>query len=222
MGKMFKINGKVMRTWNPFTGCGFECTYCWARPLAEGKLARSYPNGFIPEFHPDRLKVKFHHGETVFVSDMGDISFASWPALRSILEVIEHNPETDFLIQTKDPAMFLNGRGWLPNIIQGTTIETNREITGSKAPRTVSRYHSFAVNNHPRKMVSIEPIMDFDPSVFTAWILDIAPRIVQIGADNYRHNLPEPSWGKVAHLISVLESAGIHVEQKDGLKRLCR
>ena len=53
MNKMFTYQGKRLKTWNPFTGCNFNCSYCWARKLAEGKLKNSYPNGFIPTTHPD-------------------------------------------------------------------------------------------------------------------------------------------------------------------------
>ena len=72
MGKMFKT---ITQTWNPFTGCEWRCSYCWARRLAEGKLKKQYQHGFVPEFHPNRVERHFKPGEFVFVSSMGDISF---------------------------------------------------------------------------------------------------------------------------------------------------
>ncbi|GAH18366.1 unnamed protein product, partial [marine sediment metagenome] len=46
------------------------------------------------------------------------------------------------------------------------------------------------------------------------------PEIVEIGADNYHNNLPEPEWSKVDSLMSNLKSYGIKVVEKDGLERL--
>ena len=63
--------------------------------------------------------------------------------------------------------------------------------------------------------------MDFNPE-FIDWILTIKPEIVEIGADNYGHNLPEPSWNKVAQLIGKLRASGITVIEKDGLERLMK
>ena len=62
--------------------------------------------------------------------------------------------------------------------------------------------------------------MDFDLIEFSNWMYDINPEIVEIGADNYRNSLPEPSWDKVYKLIDILTLHGINVIQKDGLERL--
>ena len=74
--KMFTYNGKRMKSWNLFTGCNFNCSYCWARQLAETRLKASYPNGFIPTTHPDRFNRQFQPDDFVFPISMGDIAFA--------------------------------------------------------------------------------------------------------------------------------------------------
>ena len=220
MGKMFKT---VTQTWNPFTGCNFNCRYCWACDMATGRLKNTerYKDGFLPAEHPEELKKKFKPGDFVFITDMGDISFASHQALLRILNVVVNHPETRFLFQTKKPSMFLNGYMWPPNCYHGTTIETNRDTSEySLAPEPARRFFDISLDRHPHKFISIEPVMDFDLPILGGWILDIGPEIVEIGADNYRNGLPEPDWDKVRELIANLESQGIKVVEKDGLRRL--
>lgn len=228
MSKMFKIDGKVMKTWNPFTGCEFDCKYCWvdgviAKLLRMGNTAYK-ACGKAPTFHPERLKAKFRPGDTVFVSDMGDISFASWSEIGEIIDVISAHPQTDFLFMTKSPGIYTAGFYWPSNVIQGTTIETNRYmIDYSKAPPPAARFGAMmpgGPNHHPRKLISIEPIMDFDVDFFASLLVAVKPEIIQIGADNYNNGLPEPEGNKVIELIDTLREAGIRVEIKEGLKRI--
>jgi len=220
MGKMFTFNGKRMVTWNPFTGCKFNCSYCWARRLAEGKLRHSYPNGFIPEFHPDRLNVRFKPDDFVFVCSMGDISFASLTKYDQINTVIQKFPDTKFLFCTKHPDVYVCGYISPNNVYHGVTLETNRLTPMSKAISPFQRYLIMTLDEHPHKFVSIEPIMDFDLIEFSKWLYDINPEIVEIGADNYKNNLLEPSMDKVHKLIDILTLHRVNVIQKHGLERL--
>ncbi len=221
MGRMFKT---ITRTWNPFTGCLHDCTYCWARKLATGKLkdtAKYRENGFAPTFHPGELKAKFKPGEFVFVSSMGDIGFANNYEWEAIFRVIRSFPETKFLIQTKSPMLFLNNWAWPSHVYHGTTIETNRKYEDlSKAPPVTRRYHDMEYNPHLHKFLSIEPVMDFDLETLVCWIKDIRPEIVEVGADNYHNNLPEPPWEKVQQLLEALRHFVPQVIEKDGLTRL--
>lgn len=223
MSRMFKIDGKTMRTWNPFTGCRFSCIYCWARRLASGRLKHleKYRNGFEPTFHPDELKRTFRPGEFVFVCDMGDISFASPTEQRVIMDHINEFPDTRFLLQTKRPSALMPYWFYKRNaqVYYGTTIETNRKYPLTQAPSPFQRYEMMQALPSEHKFISIEPIMDFDLPVLLPWLEAIRPEVVQIGADNHRCPLPEPPWEKVEELIAVLEKF-TRVEKKDGLKRL--
>jgi hypothetical protein len=184
----------------------------------------NYPD-FKPTFHPERLKQisRFKEGDFVFVSSMGDIAWAGEQEITSIVSAIE-NSKALFLIQTKNPEIFLHYREFfsMTNVVHGVTIESNRCWNGSKAPCPVFRYSAIKTDTHPHKFLSIEPIMDFDLDIFTEWVMDINPEIIEIGADNYHNNLTEPSPEKLAEFIKQLEDAGLNVKQKDGLGRLLK
>jgi len=70
-----------------------------------------------------------------------------------------------------------------------------------------------------RKMITIEPIMDFEDMPLESEIRRTNPEFVNIGADSKGHNLPEPSWFKIENLIKELEIF-TKVNLKDNLKRL--
>ncbi len=214
MSRMFK---SITRTWNPFTGCRFNCTYCWARKLIEGRLHHldRYKAGFIPTTHPDRFNPRFKPGDFVFVCDMGDIAFAPPVVWSAILDVVGLYPDTKFLLQSKDPRMFPQV---VPaNVYLGITLESNRTYVG---PSPFERYVALLGRDHQHKFVSIEPVMDFDLSTLVRWVGDISPEIVEVGADNYHNDLPEPSWGKVEALLEALRRFVPTVVEKDGLERL--
>jgi hypothetical protein len=44
-----------------------------------------------------------------------------------------------------------------------------------------------------KKMITIEPIMDFNLDRFSQMLIEAAPARVNIGADSGRNGLPEPS-----------------------------
>jgi len=107
--------------------------------------------------------------------------------------------------------------------ILGTTIETNRDYqVKTEAPVVAKR--ALAMKSLPsgiEKMVSIEPIMDFDLDEMVSLVRMIEPEFVSVGADIKGHILPEPPWSKVEALVSALRKMAI-VRLKGNLDRLRR
>lgn len=231
MSKMFK---SIDKTWNPVTGCLHGCSYCWARKLIEGRLALTpkYKEvGFAPHIHAEELvkPPKFLPGQRVFVSPMGDL-FGEWVPLtwsNRVFDVVERYPATEFLFLTKNPKRYLDLCCVPKNAILGCTIETNRTVEilrGQVWPpcSTTERLEIMADErlSKYRRFISIEPVMDFDEGRFVRRLIDIRPELIEIGADNYGCNLPEPTWHKVFDLVTRLHDAGIDVNQKQSLLRL--
>jgi DNA repair photolyase len=219
-GKMFNI---VTATWNPISGCLYNCNYCWARELALTKLKNSkrYAEGFKPSLNEREFNVKFTKGDLVFVSDMGDMfgDFVPDTWVKRVLDHIRQFPETDFLFMTKNPERYLELLAYIPeNVILGATIETTiDEIVQtdkiSYAPLPTCRYEAMKALDWNRKMVSIEPILDFDLTKFSKWIEDINPFIVYVGYDNYCFKLREPTLKKTKELIDKIKETSLVIRK---------
>jgi len=226
MSRMFLIEGNPMGTCNCFVGCGFECTYCSARKaaLTRFKHLPQFKDGFTPHFIPERLSRRFKPGEFVFIAYNGDISFAALDEIGLILDRIRLFPETDFLFCTKDPACYLlwqeAGLEIPSHVYLGATIETTIDYGLSKAPVPSRRYTAMVQLNHPKKFISVEPIMDMDMGKFFFWMRDIQPSIIEVGADNYHNGLTEPKWDEVQFVLEKVRKFCPNVISKPGLERL--
>ena len=214
------------KTWNPFVGCKYDCIYC--KPSFQAQLKRLkhrcyYCYEYIPHAHPERLN-KIPPAPIVFVAGTGDISFSPPEYTREIIKAIKHNNETSrtqkiFYFQSKNPIYFKQFLSEFPeNVFLLTTLETNRD-TGyraiSKAPLPSKRYRDFLSLDWPNKVVTIEPILDFDLDIFVNWLGKINPKYVWIGYNTVRTlKLPEPPISKTLKLIQVLDDMGIPIKLK--------
>jgi len=199
--------GEITETWNPITGCLHNCVYCWARDYAN-RLAlmgvKPYETyKFKPAFAEWRLKQKLPKGRFIFVSDMGDM-WGEWVPkewIEKVLRVLRSKPDSKFLFLTKNPKRYHEFREKLTeNMMLGATIETNRDYKLTKAPTPRERYEAMKNLNWKHKAIVIEPILDFDPD-FINWIMEISPKIVYVGYDNYNNKLPEPKLDKTKMLV---------------------
>ncbi len=206
----------VNYTWNTLSGrCCHNCSYCYnlGKPFFEGKL----------RFNEKNLKDNLGKGNFIFVGSSNDL-FASSVPEDWILKTLEHCRKFNnkYLFQTKNPGRYFDFLKEFPNkTILGTTLETNKYFNITNAPSTSLRYYEFMNIKKFKKMISIEPILDFHLDIFSFWIKRIKPEFVSIGADSKGHNLPEPSKEKIEDLISELKKF-TEVKLKDNLKRLLK
>ena len=204
----------VSHTWNAIKGkCPHDCNYCYMNIFPQGEL----------RLDEKEFKTDLGIGNFIFVGSSCDM-FANAVPNDWIKKVINHckdYPENTYLFQSKNPMRFVKLRDDLIslNCILGTTMETNRqELLNNKAPSIHERSDAMTIKGF-RKMITIEPIIDFDVVPLISEIKRINPEFVNIGADSKNHNLPEPSWFKIENLIKELKKF-TKVNLKDNLNRL--
>jgi len=198
-------------TWNVIKGkCPHDCLYCYMKRFAQKEL----------RFDAGEISTDLGVNNFIFVGSSTDMWAEDIPAMwiEDVLALCRQN-HNRYLFQSKNSERFCDYWNYPDNTILGCTIETNRLYPNiSKAPNTLSRKLAMEIITLP-KIVSIEPIMDFDLDVMVRWIKEINPEFVSIGADSQHHNLPEPSPDKVKALIESLQAITT-VKVKSNLKRL--
>lgn len=168
------------------------------------------------------LRDNLGSGRVIFVGsscDMwADAVQSVW--IEIVLGKIRMSPHNQYLFQSKNPARFKQFR-FPGGTLLGTTLETNRPYDYSQAPSIAERARAMSsVWPWPyEKMISVEPVMDFDLDEFAGWIQHIGPKFVSIGADSKGHGLPEPPKWKLEALIEKLQCF-TEVKLKSNLKRL--
>jgi len=108
------------------------------------------------------------------------------------------------------------------NAILATTIETNRDglykdLRISKAPVPSERYHMLRdLPFKGRKILVMEPIMDFDLDEIIKWITRVQPWRVYVGYNSHPKEcpLPEPSLDKTLELVRRLRADDWDVRTK--------
>jgi len=208
-------------TWNPIKGrCPHDCIYCYMKrwPLKEPRLDES------------KLKRSLVNPKTgkedmfIFVGSSIDLFAEGIPSLWlfKVLEKTRAHPGNTYLFQTRNTERmydFYIQREFPPNVVYGTTIESDFSMDGTrKAPYPVEREHYLA-KIEGRRMVTIEPIMDFDYLQLVYLISMIEPEWVNIGADSGGNRLPEPSPEKIGRLVEKLRGITT-VNLKPNLRRI--
>ena len=228
MGNMYPETA----THNDFVGCKFDCVYC--EKSFKRLLRRAGRNigcqdcyNYTPHTHPERLG-KIPSAPNIFMMGTGDIAFCEPEYVYRIFESIEqHKPRSrkTYLFQSKDPSTFKQYLPWFKehvDIVQLlTTLETNRDKGYeliSKAPPPSQRFIDFYNLDYPRKVVTIEPVLDFDYDKFLSMILDLHVQggleYVWFGYDSKGCGLPEPSTLKAQRFVDALKMYGVEVRGK--------
>ncbi len=214
-GNMFDF---ISHTWNPIKGaCFHDCPYCYMKRWGMLKLAH---------FDKTELKTDLGEGNFIFIGSSIDI-FADniendW-LLNTFYKAMSYRNK--YLLQTKNPLKyhFYTDKLTPSKFILSTTIETNHfNAYMGRTPSPESR--SLAMKNLPkeyRRMVTIEPIMQFNLKSLVKMILSFNPEQVNIGADSGGHHLPEPSAKETLKLIEALENH-TKVIQKPNLSRILK
>ena len=192
----------VTHTWNPIRGkCPHGCVYCFMKDKDVGPL----------RLDEKALMDNLGTGRTIFVGSSTDMWAKAVPD-EWILRVLERcNLHLNtYIFQSKNPERFWQNTcgGWMvgrfpPHTILGTTLESNRDGQDMHVSQPWVRAAELAVQQIRkfRRMVSIEPVMAFDLTVFLHWLQQIGPAFVSIGADSKGHNLPEPTMGELDMLV---------------------
>lgn len=201
-----------------FIANGFIVHNCYMKRWGNLKEAR---------FDTNELKTDLGSGNFIFVGSSNDLFAKDVPAEWIKLTLAYCGQFNNrYLFQSKNPKRF---REFINDFPRGsilcTTIETNRENDLGKAPSRYARYQGITGIRTiwEDTMITIEPVMDFDPDTFQFMLNMTGVQQINIGADTGKNDLPEPSTDKLEKFISGLkESFKGEVFIKDNLKRLRR
>lgn len=226
--RMYKESVKSINFW---VGCEWDCLYCVPSFQRQMKRQRSRCEKcwlYTPHGHLERLlRAPPRTGEDgfIFLPSSSDWAFIPYYAVNEALKYIRKWHDRNFLLQSKAPIYFskvLVSHGLPDNAILATTIETNqddlyREMGISKAPIPSVRYHTFKdLPFDNRKMLVIEPILQFDLGIMVEWVRELKPWRIYIGYNSHPKEvpLPEPSLGMTLELVRTLQKDGWDVRTK--------
>lgn len=231
VGNMYELS---KAQWNPFKGCEFDCIYCRESfQRMEKRDAHGCADciSYKPHAHAEALTKSLpatEFMEFIFTCASGDIAFCDDEYLSRIVTRIRNEPNKSFLLQSKNPVTF-NRIRFPRNVVLGTTLETTFDDGYeriSKAPHPSQRFLDFLALDHPTKVVTLEPLIEFDLDVMVAWLEELRPRFIWIGLDSKscltrKHGIAEPSIDKVMDLYRQLGSRGhVVMLKKEAVKRI--
>jgi DNA repair photolyase len=209
----------IDRTHNFIHGeCPHLCSYCFVKSSRVKHLYEGKPRLNEKAFR------SLGKGHFYFIGSMIDMWANDIPS-EWIYKILEQTRKYDnkYLFQSKNPIRFVEFQDDFPKrIVLGTTIESDRQHRCMGiAPDPMER--ALVMGRLSRcfeTIVTIEPVLLFNPMELWNMICICDPKWVNIGADSKGHNLPEPDTNKIISLIWALRGQSIKVKLKSNLKRL--
>jgi protein gp37 len=222
-------------SWNPITGCLHGCEYCYAREIAtSNRAAATYPVGFTPLFHNERLTAPAHttiptkyrddnhqctNGDCkicayrrVFVCSMADL-YGRWVPQDWIDQVhtaMLDNPQWQYITLTKFPDRYpglkLPDRAWI-----GTSVDEQKRV------RIAERAFSELPDNIT-KWLSLEPLrepLEFTDLSMFEWIVIGAQTQTRQPTGIVPAFKPPLEW--VARIVIQAREAGCKIHCKPNL-----
>jgi len=214
-------------TWNPVTGCLYNCPYCYARKIAlrfssnknsTGKthvccgdpgIKEIYPFGFDPCIYEWKMREpeKIKKPQNVFVCSMADL-FGDWIPdewIQEVFKACKAAPQHRYLFLTKNPKRYkkLSMPDNITNFWFGTSI-------------SIDVQQFFFDSNTKNTFLSIEPIQCefkyFNPC-FLKWVI--------VGAETGNRKdrtIPKREWIKT--VLSKCRDSGVPVFMKNSLAEI--